>query len=62
MIEFFKFFSIVATAVFGIYGSLVDFRGSDRQITKEGWIGLVGVVASATVLATLQIYSDVQDE
>ena len=62
MIELAKFLSIVATAVFGIIGSLVDFRKPNGTISGLGWTALLGVVISAVILASLQIYSEEQEE
>lgn len=55
-----KFFSIVSAAFFGIYASLANFRDNKGKITKSGYIGLTGVICSATIAGFLQVYSDAE--
>lgn len=54
--------TILCTALFGIYGSLFDFRNRAGRVTIHGWIGLLGVVVCGISAASLEIYSKRQDD
>jgi hypothetical protein len=62
MIATLKVITILATAFFGIFGSLVNFRDRTGRITRNGWIGLVGVIVAGLSAACLQLYSEAQQE
>jgi hypothetical protein len=62
MIAALKVLTILATALFGVFGSLVNFRDLNGRITRFGWIGLVGVIAAGASAAALQVYSDLEQE
>lgn len=62
MLALLKFIGIVGTAIFGVFGSLTDFRDSRGRITKQGWIGLFGVLICAASVGAIQIYSDEKSE
>lgn len=62
MLALLKFIGIVGTAIFGVFGSLTDFRDKSGRVTKQGWIGLSGVLICAASVATIQIYSDQKSE
>lgn len=62
MIELFKFLSFFLTAGFGVFGSVVQFRRDDGKISRKGRISITGVLLSAGVAASLQIYEDRQAE
>ena len=62
MIATLKVITILATAFFGIFASLTNFRDHRGRITSHGWIGLVGVIAAGLSAAGLQLYSDTQQE
>jgi hypothetical protein len=62
MIAALKIIAIVATALFGVFGSIVNFRDQNGRLTRSGWIGLTGVLLSGLLAAGLQVYSDQQQE
>lgn len=62
MIATLKVITILATAFFGIYASLKNFRDHRGRITRHGWIGLIGVITAGLSAASLQLYSDAQQE
>lgn len=62
MIAILKFLTILATALFGMFGSLVDFRDKSGKITRNGWIGLTGVIVAGISAGVLQVYSDLTEE
>lgn len=62
MLELIKFLSIISAAIFGVYGSLVNFRDETGKVTKHGKVGVCGVLISACIGGGLQIYSDIQSE
>jgi hypothetical protein len=62
MIAALKIIAIVATALFGVFGSIVNFRDQNGRLTRNGWIGLTGVLLSGLLAAGLQVYSDQQQE
>jgi hypothetical protein len=62
MVAALKIIAIVATALFGVFGSIVNFRDQNGRLTRHGWIGLAGVLLSGLLAAGLQVYSDQQEE
>jgi hypothetical protein len=62
MLAVLKVLTILVTAVFGIYGSLVNFRDAAGRVTHHGWIGLIGVVLAGTSAAALQLHSEAENE
>jgi len=62
MIAALKIIAIVATALFGVFGSIVNFRDQNGRLTRNGWIGLTRVLLSGLLAAGLQVYSDQEQE
>lgn len=62
MLSTIKIFAIVSTAVFGVLGSIQDFRSANGNITIAGWIGIVGTIFSAALAGSIDIYESSQDE
>jgi hypothetical protein len=62
MIAILKVITILVTAFFGIFGSFVNFRDRTGRITRNGWIGLLGVIVAGLSAACLQLYSEAQQE
>lgn len=62
MIAILKFLTILMTGLFGVFASLVDFRDTSGRITRNGWIGLAGVITAGISAGALQVYSDFVDE
>jgi len=61
-----KVLAIIATALFGFYGTFFNLRGKPGKrpelITVHGWIALAGVFIAAATTAGLQLYTDKQQE
>lgn len=58
MISIFKFLTILATTLLGVIGSLINFRDSNNNFTKNGLYFLIAVVICGISAGSLQIYSD----
>jgi hypothetical protein len=62
MLATLKFLTILATALFGILGSLIDFKDKKGRVNRYGWVALVGTIVAGTSAAALQIYSEIEQE